>query len=50
MAWPLMSALAEAAVGEVLGTVLVLVSIIWILEVGIFRARLATCNKGDITL
>lgn len=39
-----MSALTDAAVGEVFGTVFVLVSLMWILEVGIPSDLLATCR------
>ena len=42
---PLRSELELAAVGEVLGTRLVPVSLMWILEVGICNTRLATCNQ-----
>lgn len=41
---PLRSEEAEAAVGLVLGTVLVLVSEMWIFEQGTPRTRLATCE------
>ncbi len=44
MAMPLRSEEAEAAVGLVLGTVLVLVSVMWIFEQGIPRVLLATCT------
>lgn len=42
---PLRSEDAEAAVGLVLGTVLVLVSKMWIFEQGIPRTLLATWNQ-----
>lgn len=42
---PLRSEEAEAAVGLVLGTVLVLVSEMWILEQGIHRTLLATWQR-----
>ena len=35
---------AEAAVGEVLATVLVLVSVMWILDTGMPKLRAATCR------
>lgn len=41
-AMPLRSDEAEAAVGLVLGTVLVLVSVMWILELGMPSVLLAT--------
>ena len=37
---------AEAAVGDVLATVLVLVSVMWILDTGIPKLRAATCRRG----
>ena len=45
-AMPLRSVDADAAVGEVLGTVLVLVSLIRILDTGIPKLLAATCNKS----
>lgn len=44
---PFISVPIDAAVGRVLGTVTVLVSQIWIKEVGIFNSRLATyCGEN----
>lgn len=41
---PFKSDEAEAAVGDVFATVLVLVSVIWILDMGIPKQRAATCR------
>jgi len=42
---PLRSDEADAAVGDVFATVLVLVSEMWILDNGIPKLRAATCEK-----
>lgn len=42
---PFKSEDAEAAVGEVLATVFVLVSDMWILDTGIPKLRAATCTE-----
>lgn len=48
---PLASVPKEAADGQVFGTHCVLVSEMWIKEVGIFSSRLATCEKtAEISL
>ena len=44
-AMPLRSDKADAAVGEVFATVLVLVSEMWILDNGMPKQRAATCEK-----
>ena len=45
---PLRSEDAEAAVGDVLATVLVLVSVMWILETGMPKQREATYKRTSI--
>lgn len=47
---PLRSEDAEAAVGDVLATVLVLVSVMWILETGMPKQREATYKRTSINV